>query len=63
MVDHTPAFPIDVRGDKGMDLRDYFAAHAMQGSMANPAVNGTAATIAAEAYEVADQMMVERSHD
>jgi hypothetical protein len=44
-----------------MTLRDYFAAHAMQGSMANSAVNGTAATIAAEAYEVADQMMVERS--
>ena len=67
MANHTPAFPLDVRGTEfsppGMDLRDYFAAHALQGLLANPEVNGTAAAIASEAYEVADQMMVERSHD
>ena len=70
MTDHIRAFPIPndtspgaYPTEPGMDLRDYFAAHAMQGLLANPEVNGTAATIASEAYEVADQMMVERSHD
>lgn len=29
------AFP-NVTGEKGMDLRDYFAAKAMQGLLANP---------------------------
>ena len=67
MANHTPAFPLDVRGTEfsppGMDLRDYFAAHAVQGLLANPEVSGTNASLAADAYNMADQMMVERSHD
>lgn len=41
----------------GMYLRDYFAAHAMQGLMANPEVSGTNSSLAADAYAMADQMM------
>ena len=47
----------------GMRLRDYFAAHAVQGLLANPEVSGTNASLAADAYDMADQMMEERSHD
>jgi hypothetical protein len=64
MANHTPAFPLDVRGTEfsppGMDLRDYFAAHVLQGLLANPEVNGFPVTLVAEAYEYANQMMVER---
>ena len=67
MTDHTRVFPTPPgREFDGIELRDYFAAHALQGLLANPKVKGAvlfAATLASEAYECADQMMVERSHD
>ena len=59
----SKAFPATDQLWKGMDLRDYFAAHAVQGLLANPEVRGTNASLAADAYDMADQMMEERSHD
>lgn len=52
-------------GSEGMTLRDYFAAKAMQGTMANPEVKETAAARSEWAYEIADAMLKARevSHD
>ena len=69
MSDDTggPAFPqvsTDAFGElyeKGMTLRDYFAAHAMQGLLANP--NGIPAyynNIMEASFEVADAMLKAR---
>jgi hypothetical protein len=69
--DGGPAFPHDItkRSDAyGMTLRDYFAAKAMQGVLANGMskykVNGTAIsgadTLAICAYTMADAMLAER---
>lgn len=61
-----PAFPTPryERGDiysLGMDLRDYFAAHALQGICASgPSAMLTNAKLAREAYELADAMLAER---
>ncbi len=67
MVDKTKAFPNESPYDQrnGMDLRDYFAAQAMQGLLAaNPEdCEGYADAIgllAQAAYEVADAMMEAR---
>ena len=67
MSDNTggPAFPNEValntwqRG--GMTLRDYFAAKAMQGLMANPDWNLDAINAAKEAYTYADAMLKVRA--
>ena len=45
----------------GMTLRDYFAAAAMQGLSANPAVYLPWQAIVEEAYATADKMLAERS--
>ena len=73
--DGGPAFPRDERhiGHNGMTLRDYFAAKAMQGMLANPGgpiqandrcgwglVNCTYAQVADEAYAMADAMLATR---
>lgn len=79
--DGGPAFPNvpDGAGDRwadwdtGMTLRDYFAAKAMQGMLANPGgpiqandrcgwglVNCTYAQVADEAYAMADAMLAAR---
>lgn len=55
---NSPAFP-DGLGKKGMTLRDYMAAKAMQGMMvdvAQPECNYIAQT----AYEIADAMLKAR---
>lgn len=62
------AFPLHMHGDygKGMTLRDYFAAAALQGFLANssnefvmlPHVN-----LASEAYMVADAMLAARKEE
>ena len=44
---------------EGMDLRDYFAAKAIQGLLASE-VNAPINTFAKKAYEVADAMMKAR---
>ena len=67
MANHTPAFPLDVRGKEfsppGMDLRDYFAAHAIQGILANHKNRDTNGEMALWAYGISDAMMVERMVD
>lgn len=63
-----PAFPVlglqDDEDFNGMTLRDYFAAKALQGMLADPQVriggNATAALVE-NAYEVADAMLAERA--
>ena len=45
--------------DEGMELRDYFAAKAMQGILANPSVHSIR-PIAEQAYDIADFMMKAR---
>jgi hypothetical protein len=44
---------------EGMDLRDYFAAKAIQGLLASN-VNASVDSFAEKAYEIADAMMKER---
>lgn len=66
-----PAFPFghisEVTGQPvngfyypGMTLRDYFAAKAMQGALANPEVKETAIARSEWAYEIADAMLKAR---
>ena len=67
-----PAFPnvsirtkenIDVWGEGGMTLRDYFAAKAMQAILSDPDVTDIAKTklwISITAYAMADAMLKER---
>lgn len=60
------AFPCSVEqreNDRaGMNLRDYFAAHALSGFIVSSSVNG-AEWIAAAAYKVADAMLAERNNN
>ena len=53
---NPPAFPRDHAqdGHNGMDLRDYFAAKALQGLLANPGCDYTPMTATAQAQAVAD---------
>ena len=48
--------------EQGMDLRDYFAAKAMQSVMVNynASVNGSYSLVSRIAYEIADAMMEAR---
>lgn len=62
-----PAFPLATsRGSNeavnGMTLRDYFAAKAMQGEMANPEAKFNAEQRANWAYEIADAMLRAREN-
>lgn len=58
-----PAFPHSRLGSDhdGMQLRDYFAAKAMQGFSAAPDMNGVPLNeVARQAYDVADAMLEAR---
>jgi hypothetical protein len=44
----------------GMTLRDYFAAKALSGFMADPSVTGTEEQVAARCYRYADAMLKAR---
>jgi hypothetical protein len=59
-----PAFPDpqeNWRGEKGMTLRDYFAAKAMQAILSDGSWHGhTCKTAALESYEMADAMLKAR---
>lgn len=69
--DGGPAFPVPERengnGDTvwpiacGMSLRDYFAAQALSGVMADPNGWNRPANTAANAYDYADAMLAERA--
>jgi hypothetical protein len=57
------AFPCDSRESSvfaGMDLRDYFAAKALQGMLAELSLKATAEEFANKSYELADAMMKAR---
>ena len=44
----------------GVSIRDYFAAAALQGCLANPNANGSRAEFAVDAYLYADEMLERR---
>jgi hypothetical protein len=46
--------------DKGMKLRDYFAAKALQGMLAEPSLKATPQEFAQRSYMVADAMLKAR---
>ena len=64
-----PAFPVPDIGENGMTLRDYFAAKAMQGLLANPKLQehilkqggAFGGWIEESAYSWADAMLKERN--
>jgi len=57
--DNLKAFPYTGAGSDGMDLRDYFAAKAMQGLLASDTF-APVSEFVRRAYEIADAMMEER---
>ena len=57
----SKAFPATDQLWKGMDLRDYFAAHAIQGILANQKYPDSNSEMARWAYGIADAMMEERN--
>ena len=68
-VNNPPAFPTGIitdgkgkiiGGSNGMDLRDYFAAKAMQALIDN---DGLFSEIPAQAYEIADAMLAAREKE
>lgn len=56
----TYQFPDTSNDAPHATLRDYFAAHAMMGLIANPKNSGTVTEIAECAYAVADAMLKAR---
>ena len=72
-MNNPPAFPTErtvgankdgtwiaeIPGQKGMTLRDYFAAKAMQGLLSSD-VNAPLEVFAKQSYKVADAMLVAR---
>jgi hypothetical protein len=59
--ENMKAFPYTGAGSDGMDLRDYFAAKAMQGLLASETYDPVP-QIVRNAYEIADAMMKERGN-
>jgi len=57
---YIPAFPMTEGDWAGMDLRDYFAAKAMQGLLANPYEYKDEKRVCNTAYGMADAMMKAR---
>jgi hypothetical protein len=64
--DGGPAFPVVFQHDEatsecyGISIRDYFAAAALQGSIANPNSTGNWEDFALDAYRYADAMLERR---
>ena len=50
----------EYHAQSGMDLRDYFAAKAMQALISEPSLKATMDEFAHRAYQIADIMMEER---
>ena len=60
----TPAFPQPINPSeqgRGMTLRDYFAAKAMQGMMSDPNLDMVCNKVAQLSYNMADAMMKVRT--
>lgn len=58
--DYEHAFPTERLGNLGMTLRDYFAARAMQGILANPEGSSSITQVAIDSYSIADAMLETR---
>lgn len=65
-----PAFPNSkqvgqalIITEGGMTLRDYFAAKAMQGLLADSNVIGSTENVSTAAYKMADAMLAERNKE
>ena len=57
-----PAFPFEKTGQPGMTLRDYFAAMAMHGMLANPTRGSfNCEATSSNSYAMADAMLAERN--
>lgn len=66
LKDGGPAFPVtttNLRGMYGMTLRDYFAAAALQGMLADKSRGYPHHEYASDAYSFADAMMAERTKE
>ena len=61
-MNNQPAFPTwqSKEAIQGMTLRDYFAAAALTGLLANEGLSGQYADYAKNAYKVADAMLEKR---
>lgn len=62
--DNVWAFPkgqSDYSENRGMTLRDYFAAKAMQGLLSSPSDPASFEAVGVFAYKVADAMIAERN--
>lgn len=57
------AFPLYMCSQYGMDLRDYFAAAALQGLLAKTGFYNPSIEIARDAYHQADRMMEARKEE
>ena len=55
------AKPMEILSVAQLDMRDYFAAKAMQGMILLRSYSGTAAQMSAEAYKMADAMIKARN--
>lgn len=70
-IENLSAFPYIIPADKekgwdaeiieGISMRDYFAAKAMQGMVAHFGLAGTYKTLASTSYEIAEEMLKQRS--
>lgn len=59
-----PAFPYPEHGEKGISMRDYFAAKALLGMMTNHEYRGWEYPLIAEvAYQLADCMLAARGEE
>jgi hypothetical protein len=58
-MNNPPAFPSVFDHERGMTLRDYFAAKAMQGLLSSD-VNAPLEVFAKQSYKVADAMLKAR---
>ena len=56
-----PRYEGRIAGQRGMTLRDYFAAHALQGAMQKHPTDRGSKSIAEYAYWIADAMMEARA--
>ena len=62
MIAHDdPLYGGRIVGQRGMTLRDYFAAHALQGAMQKHPTDRGSKSIAEYAYWIADAMMEARA--
>jgi hypothetical protein len=60
-MSETTGQPINGYYNPGLSLRDYFAAVALQGLLANPKVVYSARGFASNSYLLADAMLAERA--